>query len=480
MNLIKKVKNSSTLDYIVAPAASILGAGIIFIFNIYSRSQILPEQYGFYSTAALLTTYASYAQLGVLNSYSRDYPRILGENDKNAASHLRNVTFTFVLCLYSLLCVFLIIATSIIGAGGKFPAELRFGLSANSVLVFFIIMVTFVENSLRSERRFKWVSLNNIAKAVAILAFGFFMVKYYGYRGLYVTQIIGALVPILMNIGYFSKIRIAFDKRLVATSIMSGLPLLVNSLIWMFMTTIDKWLIIGFMTSKEQGLYSIGTIAFSTIILIPASIAQIFYVKMSNKYGENHSVDTLSEYANKYSRWLSIISSFITVVTYALLPVLVRWFMPQYEGGVIAGKILIIGVSLYSTSLLFANILTILKENMKLVRNSIILCALNAIMSTTLVAFVQCNIIYVAIGTSVSYAIYSLLMLITASKTIHIDIIDTLKNSWLPAIIIGMAAIIINEIITLPWFSLIVTLVYAVIVSCVYLRKDLRLLLKNK
>jgi UDP-N-acetylglucosamine 4,6-dehydratase len=84
-------------NIIFITSSTIICSLVHFLFSVYSRKFVNVTDYGIYTSCLILATYMNYAQLGVLNSYNRDYPQLIGGNHKKDAEHLRNVTLTYIL-----------------------------------------------------------------------------------------------------------------------------------------------------------------------------------------------------------------------------------------------------------------------------------------------------------------------------------------------------------------------------------------------
>ena len=81
--------NNEKLDYFMVSATMILSTLVLFVYNIYVRKYVMRYEYGIYTSANMLLLYLNYAQMGVLNSYNRDYPQLLGAKNYQAASHIK-------------------------------------------------------------------------------------------------------------------------------------------------------------------------------------------------------------------------------------------------------------------------------------------------------------------------------------------------------------------------------------------------------
>ena len=119
----------------------------------------------------------------------------------------------------------------------------------------------------------------------------------------------------------------------------------------------------------------------------------------------------------------------------------------MYTEGTDATQILVIGVAIYSTTMLYGNIFSVLKLNKSLIANSVALCIFNAIFSSALVLFVERSINMVAIGTGLSYALYSLLLVVKLSKRFKFSFWKLLVNSWWPAVGILIPGLMIYQLI---------------------------------
>ena len=85
--------------------------------------------------------------------------------------------------------------------------------------------------------------------------------------------------------------------------------------------------------------------------------------------------------------------------------------MPKYAGCIEASQVLLIGAIIYSASVLYSFIFSIMQWNKALINNSIWLCIFNTVCSLSYVLLFGKDIKFVAIGTATSYVLYSILLL---------------------------------------------------------------------
>ncbi len=445
-------------DYLFASFSVIFSSGVLFFYNLYVKKYVLPYEYGIFTTANLFLLYLGYTQFGVLNSFNRDYPRMLGEGDVETASHTRNVVFTY-LMIISIICVVgggvLVIFLSKLNLIIKI---LGVGIFVNSVLVGMNYMVTFLDVQRKSEGKVISASFIVIVKSLALFIVGYFLVRQYTYYGLFIALLISSLIPIILNTKQLFKFRVAFDSKMIASMIQSGLPLLITSLIWTIMMSIDKLVILRFMTMTELGIYSTALMGFSAVVLVPNSFSQIFYIKMSIKYGESGSSSVLMKYADYFTLIISVCSAYVALIAYYALPLIVNKFIPNYVDGVPATKILILGVSLFSTTVMYSNIFSVLKLNKELLKYTSMLCVFNLVFSTGLVLLLGKEIEYVAIGTSLAYGCYSLILIVRLAKLLKRSMPLMLLHSWVPVLTIFFPTVVISKFFTSAYLEIFVSL----------------------
>lgn len=445
-------------------AAMLFSALTHFIYSIYVKRTIEPLEFGIYSTCLLLQTYLTYIQLGVMNSFNRDYPQLIGAGDLERARAYRNTSFTYLLCVFG--AAQILISVGFIVFGSIFHMDLRYTIGF--ILCALITCVTLIENfgcyRVRIDGGFNYTSLVTALETISV-AIGLVLVHYIGYYALYFTTIINMLIGITLYFrrGY-SDIKFKVDWPLLKVIVISGIPLLVNSLIWTVVNSIDKIVILSKIDTEALGIYSIAQMAFSYVILVPNAMSQLFYVKMGKVYGASNDVNKLASTAEEYTKILAAIVSIIVLCAFYFIGPLVGWIMPNYSAGTQAGQILMLGLAIYAPTMVNSNILTILKKNAALLRGSIYLCILNFVLSFGFVFMFGAKIENVALGTSVSYLIRTVILLIQLKRNAGISLMSMFKASILPVLSILIPGVLLYQIMDSIYIAFLISLVIACLV----------------
>ncbi|MCR4568109.1 MAG: lipopolysaccharide biosynthesis protein [Pseudobutyrivibrio sp.] len=434
--ILEKVKSA---DFILVTISTVVCSGMTFIFNTYSKDIVKSDLLGVNQECLAVLAFMNYAQLGVFNAYNRDYPQVLGRKDFNAANKLKNTTMTFMLMVYLLILVlfeiFVFVYSNV--ADPKYSKYYAFGLALCPILMLTKSFDDMTNNTLRMDGRYNLSALLGFVRHVLAFIIGIVALKFTNYYGLYAMTLASAIIGILFFAPFSMKgIKFDFDFKYMKGLILAGLPLMINSLIWTGVQNVDKFVIKGFMSKDEQGNYSLATMGFTTMVLVPQTISQVFYNKIGHLYGANKDEKQVLDKASFYTALLSIISGAACIFVFYVTPSFAERFSRNVTKGIVSTQILIIGVAIYATTMIFGNVFSILRLNKSLVANSLALCIFDIVFSTGLVVFVERSINMVALGTGLSYALYSLLLMIKLSRKFDYPFTKLFIKSWVPVLAI--------------------------------------------
>ena len=182
-------------DFMALSISTFMCSLFNFIFSVYSKHYVSPYLYGIYSTCAIILTILNYAQLGVLNSYNRDYPQLLGEGNVNKISRLRNTTFSFLLSIYSIILIVSTIIILIIFRKEGFNYY-SLGYILN-VLISLVANIAYFEiYSTRIQGKYYYSSIVDLLRTFLGVLLGVILVKIIGYWGLFVPSYLSTILAI--------------------------------------------------------------------------------------------------------------------------------------------------------------------------------------------------------------------------------------------------------------------------------------------
>ncbi len=469
---------SRTSEHFYFVGATVFSAAVHFLYSVFVKAHIEPLEDGIYSTCLLLQTYMTYVQLGSLNAFNRDYPQIIGSGDIEKAKKYRDNTFTFLLLAFGISTIVVSIVVLIINKGND--PRYTIGLVLCAVITTVTMLENFLASRVRIDGDFKYTSFVVVAELVST-CIGFLLIPKIGYYGLYFVSIGSMVIGVIL---YYKKgisdLHLSIDKILLKTIILSGIPLLINNLIWTVVNSIDKFVILGFISTEALGVYSIAQMAFSYMVLVPNAMSQLFYVRLGKVYGASGSKEELNNAATKYTLVIAMVISFIVIAAYFFMKPLVVWIMPKYADGVKSAQILMLSLAIYAPTMVNSNILTILKKNATLLRGSVYLCILNAVCSTALVMLRGANIENVALGTAISYLIRTGILIYQLKHDANTNIKNMIMASIVPVLITAGPGIILYHIVGNLYIGFAIAIVIAVVTAFMFYGKKVKSILRDE
>jgi O-antigen/teichoic acid export membrane protein len=408
VSLISKIKRNNILGNIFSfGSATLLSAGLSFVVGVLTRNMLGPEQYGYWLTVSMLFSFVPLFQLGTVNAMNRDVPFYLARKDYNRVIEIKNLTLSFIFTLPLILVVLLFIISGLLFFI-DISYEYQIGFLLASFISFFIFLSTYVEMYYKSEQNFrmasKLVSVKSILQSLVTILFVFII----GYEGLYIGMLLAFIIEVVMGSRSFQEFKFQFDLYKYKELIKTGFPILMVGLIWNILIASDRLIITIFMTPEDLGNYGVGMLIFSSMMLLPQVIGQVFYPKIVELVSKE-KYDEIKRLYWKVNKLLSIMVGLIVVMGYFLFPIFINYFMPVYKEGIKAGQILILGIYPLTLVGFAANYLNATQNQRIYIFIQIITVIINFILSFILL-YIQNNISSVAWGTSFSYFFYFILM----------------------------------------------------------------------
>lgn len=330
--------------------ASLIVQAITVVVSILSRLFLGPFQMGIWAFIQVLLTYSDYVSLGTNNAIAREIPFYLGAKNYKKARELKDIVFSFCLCMSFFVGLGFIVFAFI--RKDFLPQELFYGLLLTAVLVMLQRVNNLFIEILRSFRKFSLLSQQMILSAlvnsvlVIILAYQF---KIYGF-------VIAMCLSLAFNVVYLSlKGKLRFQFRInwkeLRHLISYGTPLMLIGVMNSVLLTFDRLVITRFLGFDALGLYTIAIMACTYVYSIPNAMGIVIMPNIQERYGAAQDEHVLLGYAAKWARIYRDLMPVLIGLAWILTPFLIRMVLPKFEGGIGAMKYLVLSVyfiSIYS------------------------------------------------------------------------------------------------------------------------------------
>lgn len=290
----------------------------------------------------------------------------------------------------------------------------------------FIGIINLFTNILRASENIKWF---NIIKSLLPLC-TLFIVLYFVFKGTLNTK--NAILSMYIPMGLISLIMalifikqglirfnsVAYEKKIFKDSIKYGMPLAFSGLLYLVLSSSNRYLISYFLGNTQVGIYSFAyriaelSLVNVTMIIILATHTQL--VKEYDQFGKQRAEKLLNEYLS-----LHFIIIFPVVI---LMTFYVDEFMsvifPVYSEGAIIVKFTIIGTMFFTISA-YTDKAFQLTKNTRVILKILLICGLLNIL-LNLILIPKIGIEGAIIATIFTYVVYVWLSVKLSEKYIKI------------------------------------------------------------
>lgn len=376
-------------------------------------SLVSPAEWGNWYLLNLIIVYGMLTQLGALNGMNREVPAALGQGRSDEAVDLRRAT------LAVLVSSIAVSSAALLAFGALLP-----GVGLTDVFVLTIVLLFanqvygYVTTSLRSTTSFTELSRLQVLRAVVypVLAIG--GAALLQVPGFILGQAVALLFAALVGTGTGTVAwRPKFDFNLARRLIRVGFPIMLVGFVHSLFATVDRWVVAGFRGSEALGHYSLAIMALGAVALVPLVISQQFYPRMAFAWSANQDAEELRRLADR-QRLLSFTVVLPVVVLLVLVaPPVVRALLPQYAAGIPALVVTLLIPLVSTVGEGFGNVLNVLDRQSWYLAAIIAAVVVNLGVSIALIE--PLGIVGVAIGTSVAFAVLSLLRVLLGGAAIR-------------------------------------------------------------
>lgn len=449
-----------------------LSALVSFVTGVWMRNILGPAVFGVWIIFSMILTYGYYMNLGILDGFSRDVPRLLGEKKYGQVQRVRNVVFTWMLsstCLV-IAAVIIIIMLPI----SRF--EMVLGIIA-ILLVPLQNMTLFHNHLFLTTQQFSIVAIIQlIIGSVQYVLMAIFAIVW-GIYGIFLGILVGNVMAILysrMKLTY--KLHIKWDWNTLKEMLSYGVLITLIGILLSVLTTLDRLIVFVFFGPNAVGYYGLISLVYQGIMVLPGVFHKVMYPKISHNYGEFGEKRKLKTIVVNSSIYLSYFSPILLGLLYIVFPSFVHLFMPQYVAGTEATKIVVIGMFSILWGALYAQYLTVVNKQGTYFKILLFAVVMNAILN---IIFIQIglHIEGVALGTAITYILYPMMMMWSCYKDMGEKMVEFGKDAALvfaPFIIMIGCIMVINQ---LEFHFMVNVLIYLILYMIFLVISSYRILL---
>jgi O-antigen/teichoic acid export membrane protein len=318
----------------------VLAQLVLFVGGFAIARFLGPMHYGLWNGLQLILVYASYSQLGMVNALNRELPFRRGKGESAQAEQVRSTTLGGVL-VTALVASGAILAYSTIAASRHSPLVIL-GLRFIGLLVVLQQIYSYSEICFRTKHEFGVVSKLRLYRTVLDVSLAVFLTYAFDLEG----RLWAATLTFIVILAYILwqhpvPFKPAFDPKEAAKLIAIGFPVMMVGLVYGLLQSVDRVLILAFLTPTHLGYYAIGLTAVSVLGILPGATGEILYPRFAERYGETNDPSQLKEYVLAPTYLLAHLLPIFLGTVYLLLPYALLTALPKYAPAIRPARILI-------------------------------------------------------------------------------------------------------------------------------------------
>jgi len=342
-------------DTLMYSVANYIAMGVGIFLSIVTKGILGTLGAGYFAMIKVFTSYGAFSDLGTRDAMLREVAQAVGAGDQKKAERIRDTIFTFtLLSSLAVIVVFAIISMFFV----KDP------LMKNGVLLAgFLVLVTQIYNFsitfMRILKKVSYLSLTIVANILGVALFSIAGAYFFGVLGL----VIGLIVTTFFS-AFFAywlsdmQLRFRWDTGELWRLIRIGFPLVLAGYALDTFLIVDTIMIGKMIGYNQLGFYTIALMSiqqinslgrFSQIILLP---------HIQEKYGKTQSLADAKSLFVKSTTTLVYFLPVIIALVFFGVPVIVHYFLPKFNPGLVAMRILVtayyfVAVNEMSSTILF-------------------------------------------------------------------------------------------------------------------------------
>jgi O-antigen/teichoic acid export membrane protein len=383
-----------------------LSRAVQLLRGVVAARLLTPAAYGSWNALLLILDYGILSQLGLQQGLDQEIPGALARGDDEATRRLKTGGVSGMLVLW---VVFALGVTAYMLVKPRQWAK-GWGLPGVLLMVLAVLLqelIFYHGTLLRSHGRISAVSKALSVQAIAGGLSSIALVKPFGAWGLLLGWLIGQAIALVYlrregrSIAPFRVVPNAGTRQLLAR----GLPIFVFMASSQVLRTLDRVMILKFLTTQDLGYYSIGLMGVSMLLYIPESVSYVLYPRLIARFTSTRDPDLTARDTVRPLAAVAWIMPLVVGVTVFWMRPLVGLVLPRYLPGVPALSALLFGtLGLALASIPSYYIMAIQKQT------RLVPLALGAIaLDVGLIAlFLKLGhgIVGVAVGVSIGYFLY--------------------------------------------------------------------------
>ena len=319
------------------------------VTSLLLRMLLSPAQMGIWQALRLFLSYGNYANLGISKGAVREYTVARGQGDTTDARRGLNLAFTVNTLTSAVYATLLIVAGLALGntGSGAWSGSWAAGLVIVGALAVISRYVTFHVTILRAGQAFATTSQLAVLEAVLTLTVCGLTTWCWGLPGLYVGTLV-VLIGTLLFVRQHRAVTLgwAFDWPEIRRLIAIGAPILLAGTVSSLLRSLDKLMILGYLSDREfqLGCYSVTLMVTAQLFGLGNMFSMVMGPRLGEKFGQARNRREVARLAARATELQAAAIALPAALSITLATPLLAWLLPDYQTGLAPLPWLIPGV----------------------------------------------------------------------------------------------------------------------------------------
>jgi O-antigen/teichoic acid export membrane protein len=330
-------------DWSLVGGATILCHLIGAVTSLLLRVLLDPAQMGIWQALKLILSYGNYANLGISKGAVREFTvargkDLAGTDATEHAEHGLNLAFT-INTLSSLVYASVFVAIGITlwsFSSGHWSSTWALGMVVIGLLAVLSRYLTFHVTILRGAQAFATTSRLSVLEGVLTLSVCSLATWLWGLTGLY----LGTLAVLLGSLVYVLRHRAvdlhwAWDTAEIRRLIAIGAPILLAGTVSTLFRSLDKLMILGYLSDCEfqLGCYSAALLVTVQLYGLGSMLSIVMGPRFGEKFGHCGALSPVAQMAARATELQAALLTLPAALSVVAAIPLLGWILPKYQSG---------------------------------------------------------------------------------------------------------------------------------------------------
>lgn len=340
-------------------SAASLVSGACTLLYFYLAARLLgPAQWGVWQGASLVTRYGLLSHLGAIDGMNRELPLQRGRGDEVEARAVVDVTFTITVIAAAVTAIAVWVGARVLATEPTW----NLALQVVALVTALQLLGSFSETVSRAQSRFGVVVHLSVLRGVlSLVGAGLVVVGAFG--GFLAGQLLLAGLVAAYAWTRIGRIpRWSLSRPQLRSLLSFGIPITLLGLATLALASVDRILILRYLTEEDLAFYSLGGLVFAPFQVIVSASSAVTYPRMTERVGRTGSGRASRNLLMLPIETFAVGVCFALGVVYVMLPPAVALLLPAYTPGIESTRILLFGLFLLALFSFPTNLLLSLRQ----------------------------------------------------------------------------------------------------------------------